>query len=213
MLVTAEIRWFWREIPPELEAWFRDATPACCAAGGGGVRVDEYLAGAGQVELGMKRRGGTEGLEIKGLVSSDFGRLSCAPFGGPIELWCKWRSDLLAMPSGPTVAVEKRRWLRRFATAEGSVKEIRLDDTEQPAEDAPSFPGCNVELTRIALPDGSRWWTFGFEALGALPSVASELTAAAEVMARRHPPPVEPGWIGSYPAWLARYILAPPPHA
>ncbi|HEU5181868.1 MAG TPA: hypothetical protein VFW45_13855 [Candidatus Polarisedimenticolia bacterium] len=209
MLLTAEIRWFWREIPPAFEAWFRDASPAHCAAGGGAVRVDEYLAEAGKIELGVKRRGGTEGLEIKGMVTGDFATLSCAPFTGPIGLWCKWSSELLEMPSGRTITVEKRRWLRRFASAEGATREIPLDESEQPAESARfSLPGCNVELTRIGLPDNSCWWTLGFEALGTLPSLAWEITQAAKIMVERRPPPIEPGWIGGYPAWMNRHVLA-----
>jgi hypothetical protein len=209
MLVTAEIRWFWREIPREFEAWFRDPAPSVCAAGGGGVRVDDYLADAGQIELGMKRRGGAEGLEVKGLVSGDFATLSCFPFAGPMEIWCKWKSDLLVMPPGRIISVEKRRWLRRFVTLEGATEEIPLDDSENPTEGGPlPLVGCNVELTQIGLQDGSRWWTFGFEALGALPSVAPSLTQAAQTLAGRRPPPIEPGWMGGYPAWLAHHVLA-----
>lgn len=211
MLLTAEIRWFWRgEIPREFEAWFCQPSPGVAMAGGGGVRVDEYLADAGQIQLGVKRRGGTEGLEIKGLVSCDFAMLSCPPFAGPIELWCKWRSDLLVMPSERIIAVQKRRRLRRFIVVDHMTEEIPLDPSEIPLK-GKSLPltGCNVELTRISLQDGSCWWTFGFEALGTLQSVVPSLTLCAQAMADRCPPPVEPGWISSYPAWLARELQAP----
>src|SRR5947199_10328598 len=44
MQVSAEIRWFWKNIlPPKLKEWFCNAKDNTCAAGGGKPRVDEYL--------------------------------------------------------------------------------------------------------------------------------------------------------------------------
>ena len=66
MLVSAELRWFWRGgVPAAVDAWFwKREIPA----GGGNVRTDEYLVDRSQIELGLKKRGTKPGIEIKGLV-------------------------------------------------------------------------------------------------------------------------------------------------
>src|SRR5947207_3561754 len=115
MQVSAEIRWFWKDVlPPKLEEWFRNAKEKTCAAGGGEPRVDEYLYDLNQIELGLKRRGGKSGVEVKGLVTAASGRLNANPFAGPIDLWTKWTSEALDLKSDLTVAIEKIRWLRKF---------------------------------------------------------------------------------------------------
>ena len=117
MPVSAEIRWFWRHEPsPGLKAWFCNAEGQFCSAGGGETRVDEYLRDPDQVELGIKRRGGKKGVEVKGLVAINRGGLAVEPFTGPIEIWAKWTSEPLELQSTLTVSIKKRRWLRKFDT-------------------------------------------------------------------------------------------------
>jgi hypothetical protein len=204
MLVSAEIRWFWRSAPPPgLEGWFCKAESHGCPAGGGRIRVDEYLRELGQVELGLKRRGGKKGVEVKGLLAVTWGGLATGPFAGPIELWTKWTSEQLELDSKSTVATEKQRWLRKFDTALPWPQEIPLDEDEKPAaQRPPPTLGCNVELTRVKLPQGDIWWTLGFEAFGRLRTVESDLQAVATILATRRPPPLGEGLLSSYPAWL-----------
>ena len=116
MQVSAEIRWFWRSAPPTgLEDWFCKAESHGCPAGGGKAREDAYLRDLSQPELGLKRRGGKKGVEVKGLVAVLWSGLVVAPFAGPIEIWSKWTSETLELNS--VIIVEKLRWLRKFDTS------------------------------------------------------------------------------------------------
>lgn len=205
MQVSAEIRWFWLNAPPDgPEDWFCKAESHGCPAGGGKAREDAYLRDLGQPELGLKRRGGKKGVEVKGLVAVLWGGLVVAPFVGPIEIWSKWTSEPLELNS--VVAIEKVRWLRKFDTGASSPLEIPLNDEEKPIDTRP-LPnlGCNVELTRVKLPDGVVWWTLGFEAFGTISTVANDLQAVTTVLAARRPPTLGEGWRISYPAWLIEY--------
>jgi hypothetical protein len=66
VLISAEVRWFWRgALPSGLEQWFRSGTPV---PGGGNSREDEYLLDPLQLELGVKNRSGRPGVELKGLI-------------------------------------------------------------------------------------------------------------------------------------------------
>ena len=66
--------------------------------------------------------------------------------------------------------------------------------------------GCNVEVTRVAGPEGEVWWTIGFEAYGALSTVVEDLVAVAGVMAVRRPPEMSDAVCQSYPAWLGSIV-------
>jgi hypothetical protein len=207
MQVSAEIRWFWQSSPPSgLEDWFCKSNAHGFAAGGAAeIRTDRYLREAGQTELGIKLRGGNnEGIEIKGLISSDVGVLSLDPFRGPVELWCKWTAKSLNLDSKPVLVTEKLRWLRKFDTAGASISEIQLDARERPLNGKP-LPerGCNVEWTRVSLPEREEsWWTFGFESFGTIRTVEDDLRAVASELLSRRPPQFFGGVIASYPVWL-----------
>ncbi len=197
MQLSAEARWFWPSAPPVgLEDWFHSAQDASCATGDGEARLDEYLRDAAQAELGVKRRCGKGGVEVKGLVAVTAGGLAVDPFVGPIELWAKWTSEPLELKAGSTIAINKLRWLRKFDTSGSSPREVPLDKTPLPAL------GCNVELTRITLPGGEIWWTLGFEAFGTIRTVENDLRATATVLAARGRLSLEGGVMASYPAWL-----------
>jgi len=171
--------------------------------------VDEYLYDAKQIELGLKRKGGKPGVEVKGLVAAAWGNSSVNPFAGPIDLWTKWTSEVLELDSDLTVSIEKIRWLRKFDTAKRFPEEIPLDDKEQPL-DARELPalGCNVELTQITLRDAKVWWTLGFESFGAIQTVNNSLYTVAATLATRQPPGLGTGMLADYPAWLREVVAA-----
>jgi len=211
MQVSAEIRWFWADAPPPgLEKWFCNATESTCPAGGGEPRRDEYLYDQSQIELGLKRRGGKPGVEVKGLVAAKWGDLTASPFLGPIELWTKWTSEVLELRAGSTVPIEKVRWLRKFDTAKQFPEEIPLDSKENPLGNrARPEIGCNVELTRITLRGNEVWWTLGFESFGNIQTVNKSLDAVAMTLATRQPPELGTGLLMSYAHWLKEHVAEP----
>lgn len=192
MQLSAEMRWFWRDTPPIglLEQF------------GGGVgndldsraelRIDRYLHDPLQNEIGIKLRGGKPGVEIKGLVKTVASK-AVRPFTGNIEIWAKWTSQSLPLASNLTTAIDKSRWLRKFSTDMKSAREITMND--RPDE------GCNVELTRIHLPD-EEWWTFGLESFGPLDNIADSLRETATKLASGGFPDLMTGRFASYPTWL-----------
>ena len=159
MLITAEIRWFWPDDGSTSRFdWFvssqrHGGPPAEPAA-----RVDRYLVDGVQPELGIKLRGGRSGVEIKGLVDARAAVLSNPPFDGAIEIWSKWWTVDIGLDAGRTVEVEKRRWVRAFDSTGQKPVEVSelvpawyLGTAEMPAR------GCNVEVTRVAGPEGEVW--------------------------------------------------------
>jgi hypothetical protein len=200
VLVSAEIRWFWRNaLPPGLDAWFRNgAVPP----GGGSARTDEYLFDPGQVELGVKRRGPQTGVEIKGLVA--LRSTTAPPLNARVQIWSKWTSQTLSLANLPTIAVRKTRWIRKFDTGSRHVLEVPLDAQERP-RDPEQRPerGCQLEL--VALSVESRvgaWWSLAFEAFGEVDTVETSL---GRTLAHVAPgaPTLESAMELSYPAWLA----------
>ena len=206
MQVSAESRWFWNGSAPEhLEEWFCGKHPDGIPAGGGKERRDDYIRDPNQNELGIKRRGEKPGVEVKGLVSSRSTDLSAGPFVGPIEIWSKWTSEALSINPALTIVTRKLRWLRKFDTGHGSPREIKVDEYEKIQEPLPQN-GCNVELTRLTMPDDEQWFTLGFEAFGSLSDVGNSLQRVAEVMANRRPPRLTGAICLSYPQFLKRYL-------
>jgi len=204
MLVSAEIRWFWEgDIPSEWDRWFRSGP---FPPGGGAARVDEYLLDPRQTELGVKRRGGKLGVEIKGLVCAPFVRVRQGTLSGEAQLWAKWGSEAGLLENPPTVAIQKRRWLRKFDTAATPVREIALDESELPSRGVAVLPaeGCNLELTQLSLEmNRPKWWTLGFEAFGSLDSLRQNLVRAVEHVTESPAPEGAAALELSYPAWLA----------
>jgi hypothetical protein len=98
------------------------------------------------------------------------------------------------------IHISKTRWLRQFGTEERPKREISLK--KKAGDGALPGTGCNVELTRIRDCEDMAWWSFGFEAFGALALVEDALKSTIDVMLERNPPPLPPGHNASYPKWL-----------
>jgi hypothetical protein len=195
--MTAEIRWFWAgRPPPNFAAWFRAAGSSWGGASDSKTRIDEYLREPVQTTLGIKRRGGSQGVEIKGLISTRPTVLELAGCACPIGLWGKWSAAFALDPNG-LIKVAKQRWMRKFEVAGGTVRELAA------TESAERSSGCDLELTLLEGPDGTPWWTVGFEAFGAFDEVEDDLTATLAVVQRRSPPPLPAGQASGYPGWLA----------
>ena len=204
MQVSAEMRYWWADAAPSIvRDWFHamDFPP-----GGGRDRDDEYLLDPDQLELGLKRRGGKAGVEVKGLVQlATASRI--APFTGRVEIWTKWTSNAIRFEGAPVVLTRKTRWLRKYDTSNAACRELPLDENEKPAgEVALPENGCNMELTRVRL-DGTsaEWWTLGFEAFGSLDDVIRSLGRTLAWLAPGAPARLITGASeASYPEWLAR---------
>jgi hypothetical protein len=201
VLVSAELRWFWRDtLPRGVEAWFRNGS---LPPGGGTARVDEYLLDPEQRELGLKRRGARPGVEVKGLVAV-LGETS-PPLGGRVQLWCKWTSEGLTIDRLPRLAVHKTRWLRKYDTSGVNLSEVELDAEERRRDspDAVLERGCQWELVALRVDgDDANWWSVGFEAFGELATVEQSLRRTVAHVAARAPQ-LDAGVEMSYPAWLA----------
>lgn len=183
--------------------WFVSEDIHGCPPAPARERTDRYFVDAWQSELGIKNRGGTSGIEIKGLVAAPVAEMCRAPFVGPVDLWTKWAASGIELDADRVIDVAKRRWQRAFdATTRTPVDVSELIPAWFRGTIAPPAQGCNVEITRVAVDGQGVWWTFGFEAYGRLDSVVADLDAVAEIMAGRDAPPLHAAMCQSYPAWL-----------
>src|SRR5262245_36706330 len=196
MRTTAEIRWFWPGRPPSTFADWFTAAGSWGSANDSRSRVDDYLRDHSQTMLGIKKRGGGEGVEIKGLIGTRPTRLQLAGCVCPIGLWGKWSSHFV-LDQAAVIKVKKQRWMRRFRMDAASVTQV------SPAESGTRLSGCDAELTLLEGPDAAPWWTFGFEAFGDFEQVEEDLVATVAEVARRSPPPLGGGEAMGYPGWLA----------
>jgi hypothetical protein len=220
MLISAEVRWFWKERPPVgLKEWFHDPKVHGCSPGGGPpARYDIYLV-TGSGELGIKVRGikgrdkqkivPNDQLELKGLISEHRKAGDPGPFSAPIQLWCKWAVPNIDLGQARTCRVSKTRWLRKFSTSGNPPTEVPLGRDEIPLGHPPGrdnpFKGCNVELTEVRLDDGLFWWTYCIEAYGDLATVVKDLGSTSDLLASRVPvPDLSTGSYSSYPMWLTQ---------
>jgi hypothetical protein len=203
MFVSAEIRWFWQDdCPANLRRWFDETPPA---AGGGELRIDQYLLLTDQSEISIKRRGENPDVEIKGLVARI--RNERGSFAPHFQLWCKWRVPASALGLTDKMIVRKIRWLRTYDGSGAAIVEVPLQFNERPLS-AAALPqhGCNVEITKILLDgDPRQWWTLGFEAFGDLDSTLFNLRRTVEFLVSRSFPLPSCGEFLSYPSWLARH--------
>lgn len=201
---SAEIRWFCEgNLPSKIESWFHSI--GNYPPGGGQVREDEYLLDVAQVEIGIKKRGGSYDTEIKGLVTIHKDSIRVGPLVGHIQVWNKWTVSNLPIGAS-TISVQKRRWLRKFDARDGSLREIELDAREGPSIIGQELPqeGCNVEITSVCLGHATNWWTLGCEAFGRDEPVEAILRKTLEYLASTKIPRIRGGIELSYPAWLQR---------
>jgi hypothetical protein len=197
MRITAEIRWFWPgRPPPRFVDWFTAAGPSWEAASDSRTRIDEYLRDHAHTTLGIKKRGGSEGVEIKGLISTRPTVLELAGCACAVGLWGKWSSNF-KLDQQALIKVVKQRFMRRFRVGAGSVTDVSA------AESGARQSGCDAELTLLEGPDGAPWWTVGFEAFGDFDQVESDLVATVAAMASRSPPRLRGAEASGYPGWLA----------
>lgn len=207
MFNSCELRLFWPEsCPSSVASWFHEG--AIPAGGGGAERTDLYLVEAGQLELGLKKRGDRPGypggFEVKGLLHRFPAPFEPALIPFAPQLWCKWTSRALQLDRLPTIAISKKRRLRKWDLDDAAqVREVALDADEQP-EDGGRRPdkGCQLELTEVTV-QGERWWTLGFEAFGPQPQVEQNLRRLLGHLARRRGPDWGAAQAASYPEWLA----------
>ena len=180
MRLTAEIRWFWAARPLPL---FRSGSPARGRTGRRWLtarRAPMSICATTPTALGIKKRGGQAGVEIKGLIAPGKTILEHAGCSAPVELWAKWPSRTLKIDGAALIRVQKRRWMRKFRVSAGHVVECTGSDRTRKS-------GCDAELTLIEV-EGAAWWTFGFEAFGELERVEDDLAATVAVLAGRNPP-------------------------
>jgi hypothetical protein len=204
MIVSAELRWFWKDaVPQGLEPWFASSG---LPPGGGRPRDDVYLLDPAQRELSLKHRGKMEGVEVKGLIRRVAPPISAGPLFGHVELWIKWNSAALSLEHLPSIIVRKRRRMREFDTSGARVDEIALGPDECPAAPGTKDPedGCTLELTEVSLTgrEGT-WWTLSLEAFGALERVESNLGRTLAHLQATQAPGFAPGVEKSYACWLA----------
>ena len=187
MLASAELRWFWKGPRPRLQAWLVSSQHGPCREE---TRVDHYLSQEGQREVGIKRRGAGQGVEIKALVregtTHTIGTLSARA-----QIWTKVWTAALDLDRLPTVAVRKSRRMQSHHTGGYA-------------------SGCNVEVTEVRVgPDSDVWTTLGIEAYGELDRLDTALASIVRLH-QASPPDVDPGQALSYPAWLATIFLTRP---
>ena len=200
MFVSAEVRWFWKDAAPAAVDSGSAAAPA---------RPVEERRGPtnissrhGQRELGVKQRGGTSGVEVKGLVELR-GDLR-PPSPGEFRFWCKWTSEALTIDHLPRVSLHKTRLIRKDDITGTAVTEVELDAAERPRHDPARRleRGCQLELVALRVGDRHEAWSsLGFEAFGELDTLEDSLHRIVAQLAR-NAPPLTLGTELSYPEWL-----------
>jgi hypothetical protein len=206
MLLSAEIRWFWRLRPAAVGSWFEDSE---ARPGGGKTRIDEYLREAAQSELGIKVRGGKKGVELKGLIEAEHEVTQIKPFVGHVQLWRKWDSASLLLQR--TVPIQKRRLLRKIDLSGSEPVELQLGEDELPLAPGQDLPvsGCNLEFTELTSEAlEASWWTLGFEAFGPRESLKPLLLDSLRYFAGLKPPALTDAVEMSYPQWLSDTIMS-----
>jgi len=205
MLVSAEVRWFFRgPLPREVESWFCQGSLWCRQQ----RRVDQYLVLPGCATVGVKLREGM--FEIKGQVDAPVEVAYPNGVRGVRACWVKWSTgeigagaarQLLARDEDRWVPVQKDRLLRRLSLDHGEPVEIGT-------EEAAPARGCGIEVTSITIPGGggSEGWSLGLEGFGAAEVVVESLEDAAVSFFSGDPLPLtlEVASSMSYAEWLQR---------
>ncbi len=192
MLISAELRWFWQSArPPRIERWFHEGAKFHSDPE---ARCDRYLPQPGKDDIGIKRRGNKDGVEIKALVAiaHDEALAGIAPH---FEIWGKWDA---ALSITEAIEVQKLRFLRVFDAQTAEAIEIPRQAEAHPEQ------ACHLELTKLEIFGQSEvWWTLGLEALGDLAAVQDKLRKLVKHLCAGGFTP-EDGDFMAYPAWLDR---------
>ncbi len=141
MLISAEIRWFWRgHCPRPLHDWFFKSG---VSPGGGHLRIDRYASPRSEAEISLKKRGDKPEFEVKGLVTTQ--KVSELESLAPdIEIWSKWSCTIPGLSLTGEVVVTKTRWLRKFDTSKYVRSEILLEANEK-AKDGLFVAGARMQ--------------------------------------------------------------------
>jgi hypothetical protein len=65
---------------------------------------------------------------------------------------------------------------------------------------------CNVELTRLQLPNNECWWTLGFEAFGRMETVCEDIRRVGIELTARNSPELSPGIQTGYPQFINQFV-------
>jgi hypothetical protein len=162
MLYTCEMRWFFRGVPLELARHFDETTlPES--------RTDWYTVPCDS-RCGIKLRQGR--LEVK-LRAATHGTRTFQEISGHLESWQKWSLEFPPAEIPPEdlleqagwLPVQKQRYLRHFEVADDQVVEI----------DVRPCNGCEFEMTQLLVKQ-QHWWTVGFEAVGLVHQLETNLS-------------------------------------
>ena len=211
MLHTAEARWFIPEaLPDTVLEWFKGGQPLDSE----GVQVHEYLLFQDCESVGVKLRDGR--LEIKAMRGPSQPLSLPAGIRGRTEQWVKWSLASEALrtidealhQSGRWLKVRKERFLRRFYSERGRLKEITILQGPFP------LTGCTIEVARVDVDaDPQSWYSLGFEAFGPLAVTAGILDDALFSFFNEQGPAPGRGLTenesAGYPAWLAKLVNTP----
>ena len=203
MLITCELRWFYRgRLPEEIEHWF--------AADVQGVhsqtpeeREDWYLLIPGCEHLSVKLR--DRNLEIKWRVAQ-LGRVNFRDnLAGETEKWVKWtcldpEAETVITPDvvekGQWVSVKKVRSMVRFQVNPDNSLILVTEETKNDK--------CNVELTQLFIKEDS-WWSLGFEASGKDANLTNNLEVVAKSVLNSYPADLQGENSYGYPKFLTAY--------
>ena len=128
--VSAELRWFLNATNVNdvdaFDRWFKSGT--LLPGGGKKPREDVYAVDPSTDELGVKKREGKSGLEVKALVEPGFFSVEFGTRNATVQLWSKVTSNILTLPVDATFrrTTLKTRWLRMFDTATSVATEVKL---------------------------------------------------------------------------------------
>ena len=212
---SCENRWFWpNPTVPKVQQWFEAGPfpiggPREIQSGVDLPRKDEYLHAPSDCQLGIKKRGGKEGIEINGLLAITDTRVRFGNTEIAAQPWAKWASTSLKLEDSSLTTIRKLRQLRKFKVVENAVDEIQLGANEEifyPRIDR--IPeSCNVEVTKLSWAENCEAMTLGFEAFRTLRTVEANLRKTIGYLSDRSTiSDISDAVELSYPDWLARVV-------
>jgi hypothetical protein len=194
MLVSAEVRWFYRGNPPDAVAeWFDTFDPSSEPS-----RTDWYLQPT-DAAMNVKWREGQIQPKRRDAPGEDVAFAD--DIHGLLERWRKWsfaldeEAQVDLSEQALWQAVEKSRLMKKFQRDEnGRIMPVSAD----------GYPdaGCQVELASLEAKD-EMWWSLCFESFGPEAQLRDLLVeTAAHVFHNGSPPTLERAHSLGYAAWL-----------